>query len=126
VADGKIAAATIDTAYNRIQQLKQRILTNISRSYAVTVPSEMHLEQNYPNPFNSSTQISFSVPRSGRTSLTVYNTLGQSIATLFQGEAESGMTYRAQFQAHGLPSGIYLLRLEQNGQFRSRKMLYLQ
>lgn len=126
VADGKIDASTIDSAYNRIQQLKQRILTNISRSFAVTVPSEMRLEQNYPNPFNSSTQITFSVPHSGRTSLTVHNTLGQSIATLFQGETEAGITYRALFRAHGLASGIYLLRLEQNGQFRSRKMLFLQ
>ncbi len=83
------------------------------------------LGQNFPNPFNPVTSIEFSNPTSGKTSLVVYNILGQTVSTLFDGVAEAGTHYRLQFDASGIPSGLYFYRLE-SGQTRIvRKMLVL-
>ncbi|MFZ4619962.1 MAG: glycoside hydrolase family 3 N-terminal domain-containing protein [Bacteroidota bacterium] len=125
VADGKIAASRIDTAYNRIQRLKQRILTNISRSYAVDIPTEMHLEQNYPNPFNPSTTIGFTIPAPGVTSLKVYDAIGREIAVLADGYLESGIYYSRNFDASKYSSGIFFAQLRSGSAMQMKKMIYL-
>jgi hypothetical protein len=89
------------------------------------VPGHFSLDQNYPNPFNPTTNISFSVPSTGRATLRVLNILGQEIALLFNGEALAGATKDVQFNASGLASGIYFARLEYNGLVQMKKMTLL-
>jgi hypothetical protein len=81
------------------------------------------LAPNYPNPFNPSTTLQFSVMMDGPAALRVYNTIGQEVATLFDGYALSGRFYTATFDASQLPSGFYYARLETAGQQMVRKML---
>ena len=78
-------------------------------------PDKFVLAQNYPNPLNPSTVIEFAVPQNGYTTLKVYNILGQEVETLFEGNAEAGRVYAAQFAASGLPSGIYFYTLRTAG-----------
>jgi len=47
-------------------------------------------EQNYPNPFNLTTRIVYTVPSPQQVEITVYNVLGNSIRTLFNGISPSG------------------------------------
>ena len=87
------------------------------------VPSGFALEQNYPNPFNPSTTISFRLPENGHVALTVYNLVGQEIATLLDGVREAG-TYAVDFDARGLASGAYIYRLSTSiGAVQSRRMV---
>ena len=51
------------------------------------------LEQNYPNPFNPSTTIKFGLPEKSDVVITVYNSLGAEVATLFNEVREAG-SYR--------------------------------
>jgi len=69
-----------------------------------------YLIQNYPNPFNASTIISYQV---GVTSmspvyveLSVYNVLGQKVATLVSENQKPGM-YNIEWDAGNLSSGVY-------------------
>ncbi len=99
--------------------------TSIERSESGYIPKRFELSQNYPNPFNAATRVEYSVPANGYISLRVYNLLGQEVATLFEGIRTAG-TYPVTFDAAGLPSGIYLYRLNSDHFNETRKMLLLQ
>ena len=88
-----------------------------------SVPATVYsLDQNYPNPFNPSTTIRYGLPSRSHVDLTVYNTLGQQVATLVQGEQEAGF-HEAVFDASGLASGVYVYRLQSGETILSRKMV---
>ena len=76
------------------------------------------------NPFNPTTTISFSIPRSAYTTLTIFNTIGQDIATLVTGNLNPG-TYSKQWNANGVVSGVYYYRLQAGGFVQTRKLLLL-
>ena len=89
-----------------------------------TLPSAFRVEQNYPNPFNPSTTIRFSLPHMTRLSLKVYNTLGQEVATLAEGEFAAG-TYSVQWNAVGFASGVYFYRLQAASMAETKKLVLL-
>lgn len=97
-------------------------------------PNRFILSQNYPNPFNPSTTVRFKLPHRSTVTLTVYNTLGQQVRTLFDGISEAGehsVTWNGRDNAgRHLPSGVYFLRIEANMKqspfVQTTKMLLLQ
>ncbi len=88
------------------------------------LPETYTLSQNYPNPFNPTTNITYTVPKSGFVSLKVYNILGQEITSIFQGYQNSGK-YNATFDASKLSSGVYIYRLQAGSTSLSKKMLLM-
>jgi hypothetical protein len=89
-----------------------------------SAPSSYELSQNYPNPFNPNTTIGFAISKSGFVTLTVYNTLGQEVATVVRGEMAAGC-YNASFDASSLSSGMYMYRLNSGDYTSVRKMMLL-
>ena len=87
------------------------------------VPFTYALAQNYPNPFNPSTSIAFSMPSTEHVSLKVYDTLGREVQTLIDGIMSSGQ-HEVRFEANGLPSGLYVYRME-SGSFTASRTLLL-
>lgn len=94
---------------------------SINDKYFAT-PTEIQLEQNYPNPFNPSTTIRYGIPVRSHVSLAVYNTLGQRVAQLVDGEVEAGYN-EVKFDAASLPSGVYLDRLQVGRYVEAKKLL---
>lgn len=82
------------------------------------------LEQNYPNPFNSTTNIRYSIPQSGRVTLTVYDIMGRVVAVLLDKYQEAG-SYDMIFQAKDLASGIYFYTLTSKNFTASKKLILL-
>ena len=80
------------------------------------------LHQNYPNPFNPSTTIRYGLPSRSHVVLTVFNTLGQQVAMLVEGEQEAGY-HEVKFEAGGLASGVYFSRLQAGDFLQTRKLL---
>ncbi len=109
-----------------IDFLREDIATDANELVDVKpLPFDFELQQNYPNPFNPSTTIQYVVsPRvAGQPlSLEVYNILGQRVASLIEATAASG-SYRLDFDAGQLASGIYLYRLQIGNQTITRKMI---
>lgn len=87
-----------------------------------SIPSEFALLQNYPNPFNPSTVIGFDLPAGGFVRAVVYDVLGGRVAVLVN-ESMSAGRHVVGFDGTGLPSGVYLFRLEAGEYSKVIKML---
>lgn len=85
-------------------------------------PTEFALAQNTPNPFNPSTMIGFSLPAQGHVRLTVFNALGQEVATLVDGERPAG-SHVARWDAMNQPSGAYFYRIESGSFVETKRMM---
>jgi hypothetical protein len=85
---------------------------------------QFSLVQNYPNPFNPVTKIDFTLPQLSYVTITIYNVLGQSVATVLQDVLEPG-AHSATFNAQSLASGIYFYELKANNYSSVKKMLLL-
>jgi sulfatase modifying factor 1 len=96
--------------------------TSVGRSIGDAV-REFSLNQNYPNPFNPSTTIRYGLPHKTTVQLSVFNTLGQQVAVLENGEQDPGY-HEVKFDASKLASGVYLYRI-QAGTFVQTKRLLL-
>ena len=88
------------------------------------VPEEFVLGQNYPNPFNPSTTIRYGLPNRSHVTLTVFNTLGQQVAVLQNGDQEAGY-HEVKFGGSGLSSGVYFYRIEAGSFVQTHKLLLL-
>ena len=87
-------------------------------------PREYQLFQNYPNPFNPATKIRYEIVDRSYVTLKVYDVLGNDIAILVNEEKPAG-TYEVEFDGTGLPSGIYIYRLQAGDFVDSKKMILL-
>jgi uncharacterized membrane protein len=74
------------------------------------VPAEYVLQQNYPNPFNPTTTINFNIPQEDFVNITVFNSLGEKVATLLDGVMNAG-SHSLKFDANGFASGLYILKM---------------
>lgn len=87
-------------------------------------PGAFKLNQSYPNPFNPTTTFTFSIARTGKVLLSVYNVLGQEVATVVNETLPAG-TYSRTFNAGGLASGAYFYRLTAGENSETKRMLLL-
>jgi hypothetical protein len=96
------------------------------------LPEMFALYQNYPNPFNPATTIKYSLPHVGTghapsvqiVKLVIYDVLGKEVATLVNEQQRPG-SYKINFNASELSSGIYLYKLTAGSFTQSRKMIIL-
>lgn len=84
-------------------------------------PKKITLSQNYPNPFNPATHISYTLLTAEHVTLSLYNTLGQLVATLAD-ESQLAGSHTVTFDASSLPSGVYIYSLKAGGITQTRKM----
>jgi hypothetical protein len=93
------------------------------------LPYEFNLAQNYPNPFNPTTRIEFSLASEGFVNLTVYNVLGQSVATLVDETMSSGLhtvVWNGTNDSHQpVSSGHYFYVLSTEENTDKKKMVLL-
>ncbi len=91
-------------------------------SPAREVPVAFALEQNYPNPFNPSTEIAYELPASEYVRLEVFDRTGRRVALLVDGARSPGR-HTIRFEATGLPSGLYVYRMQAGSETQTRKMI---
>jgi hypothetical protein len=99
--------------------IRVSVLTGVSEK---EMPSIYSVAQNYPNPFNPSTTIRYGLPNRSDVRLSVFNTLGQQVGLLENGEQEAGY-HEVNFDASGLSSGVYLYRMQAGSYVETRKLL---
>lgn len=103
---------SVNIAIVGIKDIQESILNNFA------------LYQNYPNPFNPKTVIRYSLPVTDHIDLSIYNTLGQKVATLVNTKQPDG-NYQITWNASGLSSGVYLYRLQAGNHVQTKKMILI-
>ncbi len=128
-----IAGAVEETFYLDDMRLVTReieeISTDVDESEEISIPSGYSLSQNYPNPFNPQTVIYYELPDGSHVDLSVYNIMGQKVATLVDREMDAG-SHSAVWDGkddngESLASGVYLYRMVGDGFVKTRKLLLL-
>ena len=93
------------------------------------LPAKFAVHENYPNPFNPTTNISFDLVEHSPTEVTVWNMLGQKVATLYSGELPAGrhtLTFEARSEnGNMLPSGVYIYKVAAGNKVDTKKMMLL-
>jgi len=96
----------------RLPPPKSNLIT-VGADLPETPSVEFTLHPSYPNPFRSQTTIQFSLDRFQDIEIEVYDMLGRRVSTLLQDELPAG-EHSIVFDALGLPSGIYSIRMMGN------------
>ena len=96
---------------------------NISGSEGL-VPADFALMQNYPNPFNPSTTINYDLPEQAMVEISIFNALGEKVATLVNEIKDAGK-HNVKFNAGGYSSGIYFYQIKANDFVSVKKMILM-
>ncbi|MBD3386157.1 T9SS type A sorting domain-containing protein, partial [candidate division KSB1 bacterium] len=91
--------------------VKTAIPVAVEKDILAQLPEAYELSQNYPNPFNPTTTFNVKLPHSTDIKISVYNTLGQQVALLHDGQLSAG-THSFEFAGHHLSSGVYFYRID--------------
>ena len=83
----------------------------------------------YPNPFNSSLKIQYSLDKTSLISVNIYDLKGRLVSSIFKGYRGSGENYISWNPTKGnnviKSSGFFICRIDIDGTFKSKKILYL-
>ena len=99
-------------------------VTGISDEELNQIPQKYVLNQNYPNPFNTKTRISYQLATNSDVELSIYNLLGQKVATLVKKKQTAG-SYKIKWDASNFSSGVYLYRLQAGNFIETKKLVVL-
>ena len=90
------------------------------------IPEKFALYDNFPNPFNPTTQITIDLPEDAYTELTVWNIMGQQVATVYSGSLNAGrhnVTFNGRdMNGSMLSSGMYIYRVTAGKYNATKKM----
>jgi len=95
----------------------------------VELPATSRLHASYPNPFNPVTNIAYELGNAADVNITVYNMLGQQVATLVTGFQTAG-AYSVQWNGvdnagHSVSSGLYFYTMQTEGFSATQKMMLI-
>jgi len=94
-----------------------------------TMPEGFSLGQNFPNPFNPTTLINYGLPKATNVRLTVFNTLGQKVATLVHQHELAGFKQviwnGTDDNGRAVAGGVYIYRMEAGDFVQTKKLLLL-
>jgi len=89
------------------------------------IPRNFRLDQNFPNPFNPETTIAYSIPRSGRVQIELFDIRGQKVESLVDTNQNAG-TYQIKWRVGDYSSSVYFYRLKFDDRLiATRKMIVL-
>jgi hypothetical protein len=86
--------------------------------------SKFNLYQNYPNPFNPSTTIKFDIASQSDVTLSIFNLIGQKVKEVNYGVKSPG-SYKYNWNASELSSGIYFYELKTNSFTQTKQMMLI-
>jgi hypothetical protein len=102
-----------DIVYYRVKQINKdgSLIYSSQVKVGQGILTPFFIEQNFPNPFNPKTSIYIELFEDTEVEITIYNLEGGEIAKIHKGFLRKGK-HKFSFDATGLPSGIYLYKVD--------------
>jgi len=97
---------------------------DISISDIDSSPLEFGLSQAYPNPFNPETNFDLTVPIDAYVSVKIYNVMGQLVDILVDDFMKADI-YNLTWNAHRVPSGVYIIQAQNGSSITNQKIMLL-
>ena len=88
------------------------------------VPIQFGLNSVYPNPFNPVTTISYDIATQSVVNINVFDLLGNQVSSLVNEVKNSGR-HSIQWNAGGLSSGLYFVKMEANNEVFIDKLMLM-
>ena len=92
--------------------------------YSDLIANNLFIHNIYPNPFNPSTTIEFFVLEDSQVEVSVYNLNGQIIENLVNKYYNSGF-HQLKWEAFDSPSGVYIVRVKNETNISTEKIILL-
>jgi hypothetical protein len=98
----------------RLKQIDRDGSTTLSEVQTITIQPARLVEVTGPNPLRDGTRMTVEVrvETAQPVDVGLYNVLGQRVRTLHTGELTPGQPLSADVSPEGLPSGLYILRVQ--------------
>ena len=130
--DGDVDLVVLNSVLGGVQVLKSSVGASATAvmTPAVARPAQYRLGDSYPNPFNPAVVIPLDLATdAAQMSLTVYDVLGRRVQRVWQGPLGAG-SHRFSWDGRdeagkGVAAGVYLYRVEVDGQVEAKKMTKL-
>jgi hypothetical protein len=100
------------------------IVGNDPLALGLTTPTEFALNAAYPNPFNPVTSMQLALNIDGYTTIKVYNLMGQIVDVIHEGLLQKGF-HQISWNAVEIPSGVYLVQVEQGDKLATQKVMLM-
>ena len=126
--DGDVDLVVLNSVLGGVQVLKSSVGAPATAvmTAAAARPAQYQLGDSYPNPFNPAVVIPLDLATDAtQMSLTVYDVLGRRVRQLWQGPLGAG-SHRFSWDGRdevgkAVAAGVYLYRVEVDGQLEAKK-----
>ena len=112
----------LDTQVIELSSKSETII--LRKTLSSKIPTEFFLYSAHPNPFNPVTTIRYSTKKDSHLSLRIYDIAGTLVETLVEENISSG-DYTIQWNAEGMSSGVYFIKLQNSGNVHTQKIILL-
>ena len=125
--DGTSLPQNFSLTINEISSIESIKLVGWGRSSIQAqeelVPTNFNLTT-FPNPFNPVCKISFQIPSEKKIKINCFNTYGQHLQTIQNGQMKTG-NHTLSWSPNDLASGIYFISIEDNSNFEVKKVMFI-
>jgi N-acetylneuraminic acid mutarotase len=124
VGPNQVTLTVTDNSGNSTSQTVTVLITaDATCPTAIRVAQSPNTLEAYPNPAHAQATLRFVAQQTGAAQLQVYNTLGERVATLYDGVAEQGQVYERTLKGTALPAGLYTCRFTQLGKTVTQRLV---
>ena len=100
------------------------------KGIVLITPEDYKLSQNYPNPFNPTTTIEYTLPIASQLSISIFNVMGQEVATVLPLQDKQAGTYRVSWNGmdnngNQVASGTYFYSMRFGNFTKTKQMTFM-
>jgi len=122
VIPGMHEYAISDLTYGGVEEMHKRVEVEVKAETEHEV--NFVLNKAYPNPFNPSVSINFQLSTFNKVRASIYNTNGEFVSNLLNKEMSAG-THDLTWNASGMPSGVYIVKMLAGDVMQSQKIVLM-